>query len=66
MNQNQITGVSPLQLIVAAMMAGLVTFGIISLFIGPIDEDLQITSILLGVLALMGMGETGAYFVLRS
>lgn len=54
------------RLIVVAMAAGLVVFGIVTLVIGPRMEDPEFAKILLLMLVALGLSESVAYGVLRT
>jgi disulfide bond formation protein DsbB len=67
MEQNGARNISGLQIIVGAMMAGLLIFGIIALAVGPLGmPDPAMTGILLAVLAFLGATELIGYLVLRT
>ncbi len=66
MNQDLNKQTTPMRLIVAAMMMGLLTFSVIALVVGSrITPNPNITKLLLGVLALMSTMEFLGFFVLR-
>lgn len=59
--------VAGLRLIVAAMMVGIVVFGVVVLIVGPrMPHNSALTSVFLAVMAVVGLVELPFYLVLRS
>lgn len=66
MRQNNVPTLTTLQLIVGAMMTGLVTFAVIVLAVGTVGEpDPSLANLLLAVLGVLGVSELAGYVVLR-
>lgn len=60
--------ITQLQIVTAAMMAGIITFGVVVLAIGSnvAQNDAQLREILLAVLCVLAAGQLFVYLVLRS
>jgi hypothetical protein len=65
--ENEIgTQLAPLQIIVGALVVGVVTFGVVSLFLGPLAPEDQATArLLLLILGAVGIAEAAGFLIIR-
>lgn len=60
------TSIKTLRIMLIAMIAGILAFGIVACLLAPLGgDDSQLANVLLLVLALMAVGELSAYVVIR-